>query len=279
MTDRLSRLAESWDQAAEGYEQYFVPRFAPWVRAAVDTIGSSLPDGPVLVPCCGTFPELDLLAPRFPGRKLVGIDLSAEMVRRARQRAASRAPADGGVGGPAGEVVGEVEVVQADATRLDPAWAAAAVVSVFGLQQLPDPAAGIRSWYDVLRPGGRLCVVYWPEVAEQSGPFALLDEIVGRGDSAWEDALIPALDGAVIERDELVSYPMVHPDAAAYFDAANLHGPLRARALERGDAYIADLRARYLAAAPVGEWTHHPQARLIAVRKQQSRGEAAPPTS
>ncbi|WP_427890280.1 class I SAM-dependent methyltransferase [Kribbella sp. GL6] len=262
MTDRLSRLAQSWDQAAEGYEQYFVPRFAPWVRTAVDTLGSSLPDGPILVPCCGTFPELDLLAPRFPDRKLVGLDLSAEMVRLARNRAG-----------------GLAEVVQGDAGRLDPGWGAAGVVSVFGLQQLPDPVAGIRSWYDVLRPGGRLCVVYWPEVAEESGPFALLDKVVGHADSAWEDALIPALDGAVIERDELVSYPMVHPDAAAYFDAANLHGPLRARALERGDAYIADLRARYLAEAPVGEWTHHPRARLIAVRKQPNRGEATPPTS
>ncbi|GAA1606302.1 MULTISPECIES: class I SAM-dependent methyltransferase [Kribbella] len=250
MTDRLSRLARSWDEAAEGYEQYFVPRFAPWVRAAVQTIGTSLPDGPILVPCCGTFPELDLLAPRFPDRKLVGLDLSAEMVRLARARAAGRA-----------------EVVQADATELDPAWAAAGVVSVFGLQQLPDPAAGIRSWYDVLRPGGRLCVVYWPEVAEETGPFALLDKVVGRGDSTWEDTLVPALHGAVIERDELVSFPMVHPDAAAYFDAANLHGPLRARALAHGDAYIADLRRRYLAEAPAGEWTHHPQARLIAVRR------------
>ncbi|MGZ0152062.1 class I SAM-dependent methyltransferase [Kribbella sp. WER1] len=248
MTDRLSRLARSWDEAAEGYEQYFVPRFAPWVRDAVDTIGTSLPDGPILVPCCGTFPELGLLAPRFPDRKLVGLDLSAEMVRLARERAAGRA-----------------EVVQADATKLDPQWSAAAVVSVFGLQQLPDPAAGLRSWYDVLRPGGRLCVVYWPEVAEQTGPFALLDKVIGRADNTWEHTLIPALEGAIVERDELVSHPMTHPDAAAYFDAANLHGPLRARALAYGDASIADLRRRYLAEAPTGEWTHHPQARLIAV--------------
>ncbi|WP_329002130.1 class I SAM-dependent methyltransferase [Kribbella sp. NBC_00709] len=252
MTDRLARLARSWDEAAEGYDAYFVPRFAPWVQAAVDEL-DDVPEGPIVVPCCGTFPELELLTPRFPGRRIVGIDLSAEMVRLARRRAS---------GQPL------VEVVQGDATTLDPALSAAAVVSVFGLQQLPEPAAAIRSWYDVLRPGGRLCVVYWPEFAEETGPFALLDEVIdGRRDRAWEDALIPALDGALVERDELVSYRMVHPDAAAYFDAADRSGPLRATALARGDGYIAELRASYLAKAPAGEWVHHPQARLISARR------------
>jgi SAM-dependent methyltransferase len=264
VTDRLSRLARSWDEAAEGYEQYFVPRFAPWVQAAVDAL-HTIPFGTVLVPCCGTFPELELLVPRFPERRIVGIDLSAEMVRLAGLRAA---------GHPL------VEVVQGDAATLDPAWSAAAVVSVFGLQQLPDPAAAIRSWYDVLRPGGRLCVVYWPEFAEETGPFALLDEVIdGRRDRSWEDALIPALDGAVVERDELVSFRMVHPDAAAYFDAADRSGPLRATALARGDEYIAELRASYLAKAPAGEWVHHPRARLISATKPPSRAAATPPTS
>jgi SAM-dependent methyltransferase len=264
VTDRLSRLARSWDEAAGGYEAYFVPRFAPWAQAAVDAV-PELPDGPVVVPCCGTFPELDLLAPRFPDRRIIGIDLSAEMVRLARRRAGERPL---------------VEVVQGDASRLDPAWSPAAVVSVFGLQQLPDPVTAIRSWYDVLRTDGRLRVLYWPEVIEETGPFELLDKVIGaERDRSWEDALLPALDGAVIERDELISYPMTHPDAATYFDAANHAGPLRALALARGDDYVADLRERYVAAAPAGEWTHRPRARLIAVRKPRSRAGAARPTS
>lgn len=81
--ERLSRTARGWDEAADGYRAYFVPRFAPWVKAAVEAV-AEVPDGPILVPCCGTFPELDLLGPRFPGRAIVGIDLSAEMVRLAR---------------------------------------------------------------------------------------------------------------------------------------------------------------------------------------------------
>ncbi|WP_410784699.1 class I SAM-dependent methyltransferase [Kribbella sp. C-35] len=264
MTDRLARLARSWDEAAEGYETYFVPRFAPWVRAAVDEL-HDVPDGPILVPCCGTFPELALLAPRFPGRRIVGIDLSAGMVRLARFRAA---------GNPL------VEVVQGDAMTLDPAWSAAAVVSVFGLQQLPDPVTAIRSWYEVLGPAGRLCVVYWPVNTEDTGPFAVLDKVIDAGrDSSWEDGLIPALDGALIERDVHLPFPMTHPGAAAYFDAANHAGPLRALALARGDDYIAELRAKFLAEAPAGEWTHHPRARLISVRKRLSREAVARPTS
>jgi SAM-dependent methyltransferase len=252
--ERRSRIAQGWDEAAVGYETYFVPRFAPWVKVAVEALGE-VPDGPVLVPCCGTFPELDLLGPRFPGRPIVGIDLSAEMVRLARERASG---------------LPEVDVLQGDAATLDPRWsgACAAVVSVFGLQQLPDPVAAMQSWYDALRPGGLMCVVYWPGVTEETGPFAVVAEVIGtRSDHSWEDQLLIALDGAVIERDELVSRPMTHPDAATYFDAANRSGSMRALALERGDDFIAELRKKYLQRAPTGEWTHHPNARLISVRK------------
>ncbi|MEU4198092.1 class I SAM-dependent methyltransferase [Kribbella sp. NPDC026611] len=245
------RLAESWDQAARGYEEYFVPRFAPWVRAAVDEL-TDLPDGPIVVPCCGTFPEVDLLAPRFPDRRITGIDLSAEMVRLAQQRAGDRAQA-----------------IQGDAAILDPSWSAAAVVSVFGLQQLPDPAAAIKTWYAALRPAGRLTVVYWPEHTEEAGPYTLLDQVLDLPvDASWEDALVPALEN--VDRDELIAFPITHPSAAAYFDAANNAGPLRATALARGDDYMAELRAKYLEQAPQGEWTHTPNARLISARKSGS---------
>ena len=75
MTDRI---ASGWDAAAEGYAAYYVPRFAPWVADGVRALAdSALPDGPVLVPCCGTFPELPALVEHLPGREIVGIDLWA----------------------------------------------------------------------------------------------------------------------------------------------------------------------------------------------------------
>ena len=101
-------LARGWDEAAEGYEAYYVPRFAPWVADAVAAVTDGpLPDGPVLVPCCGTFPELDALATQLPGRDVAGVDLSAGMLRLARARAAAYPGAT---------------VEQGDAATLDRRW-------------------------------------------------------------------------------------------------------------------------------------------------------------
>lgn len=261
MSEREERLARGWDAAADGYERYFVPRFAPWVRDAVRAVtAAALPDGPVLVPCCGTFPEVDALAAQLPGREIAGIDLSAGMLRRARERAA-RYP--------------RVRTVLGDAAALDPGWSGrcAAVVSVFGLQQLPAPDRAIGSWAAALRPGGRLSVVYWPERTEADGPFAHISEVVDRHvpptDSSWEDRLVAALaaQGAVLDRDERPSHPITHPDAAAYFDAYTRCGPLRALVDARGAAFVERLREEFLRGTPAGEWHHRPHARHIVAHR------------
>ncbi|MFG3340023.1 class I SAM-dependent methyltransferase [Glycomyces sp. NPDC048151] len=262
-TERLARLARAWSEAAAGYEDYFVPRFAPWVELAVDMVTEHpVPEGPVLVPCCGTFPELDLLAARLPGREIVGIDLSEGMVALARERTAAVPFADAVVG---------------DAQTLDARWSGrcAAVVSVFGLQQIPDPVAAVGSWVDALRPGGRLSIVFWPDATESDGPFALIAALLRERfpareeDSAWEDDLAAAVTGrgATLERDELPAFPMVHSSAAAYFDASAASGPLRALALSQDEDFMGDLRAEYLSRAPEGEWRHDPHARLITARR------------
>jgi SAM-dependent methyltransferase len=264
MTDRekqLARLARGWDEAVTGYEAYYVPRFAPWVGAAVRAITEQpLPEGPVLVPCCGTFPELDLLAEHLPGREIVGVDLSSGMVRRARERAASYP---------------RVSVVEGDASALGDRWAGgcAAVVSAFGLQQLPEPDLALGSWAAALRPGGRLSVVFWPHETESAGAFALMAEIVRAeapgGDWSWEDRLAAAVTaaGAVVERDELPSHPVSHPDAATCFEAHLRSGPLRPLAAERGDAFVGRLRAEFLRRSPQGEWRHRPRARHIVAHR------------
>ena len=260
MTDaeeRLSRTARGWDEAADGYQEYFVPRFAPWVKAAVEAV-AEVPDGPILVPCCGTFPELDLLAPRFPGRAIVGIDLSAEMVRLARERA-RRLPAS-----TSSRVMPRrsIDDGRAPARRSSRCSACSSYrprrqLSVRGSAR-SGRAAGCASSTgrrSPRRPGRS------PSSTKSSED---------RADRSWEDGLVDALEGAVIERDELVAYPMSHPSAAAYFDAADRAGPLRSLALARGDAFIAELRKQYVDQAPAGEWTHHPHARLLAVRKATS---------
>lgn len=215
---------------------------------------AALPDGPVVVPCCGTFPELDVLGGHLPGREIVGIDLSAGMAARARRRAG---------GDPL------VRVVVGDASELEPA-SAAAIVSVFGLQQLPEPDTALRSWARALRPGGVLSVVYWPHSTEPGGPFTVLSEVlrerVPAGDRSWEERLVAALEDTRLDRDEPLSFPMVHPDAGTFFTAHTRSGPMRPLADARGEEFIAELRAEFLRRAPEGEWRHRPAARHIVAR-------------
>lgn len=259
--DDPDRLAGAWDEAALEYERYFVPRFAPWVEAAVQAVAESMPpSGPILVPCCGTFPELPGLVAAHPDREIVGIDLSAGMVRLARERAASWPT---------------VRVVEGDAATLDPQWssACAGVVSVFGLQQLPDPVVALGEWVAALCPGGRLSVIYWPSVVEEDGPFALLDRVLAGhrppADDSWEgrigDAVIAA--GGTIERDDHPSFRMDHPDAETFWTAMTSGGPLRAMANARGDTFMQARRQEFLELAPSGPWRHQPRARWILARR------------
>jgi SAM-dependent methyltransferase len=147
------------------------------------------------------------------------------------------------------------------------------VVSVFGLQQLPEPDVAVRSWAAALRPGGRLSVVYWPGSTEADGPFALLGDVlrahVPAGDGSWESRLVPALtaQGVVVERDEQPSYPMSHPDATAFFDAHTRSGPMRPLVADRGDAFAERIRKEFIRRAPAGEWRHQPRARHLVARR------------
>jgi len=254
MTEELAR---AWDEAAEDYERYFVPRFAPWVAEAVRALtGGALPAGPILVPCCGTFPELPALVEAYPGREIVGIDLSAGMVALARARAGS---------------LPGVTVIEGDAAVLDRRWLGecAGVVSVFGLQQLPEPPAALARWAAALRPGGRMSVMFWSADTEQEGPFALFGRVLARhrppADVSWEGRLVPAVtaNGAVVVRDEEVPFAMSHDDASTIWAAMVCSGPWRALANARGEEFMRSVAREFLALAPEGEWHHRPRARLI----------------
>ncbi len=252
---RLDQLAHAWDEAASGYDAYFVPRFSSWVVRAVDAL-DKLPPGAIAIPCCGTGPEILLLAERYPGRHLLGVDLSSGMADRARRRVADRTNVDVRVG---------------DASDLCAMGSFAGVLSVFGLQQMPAPAAAIASWGKALLPGGVLSVIYWPEIVDEVGPFAWLRMALANriaADFTWEKALVPALGdaGLTIVRDELVSFEMMHDSADAFWDAVINSGPGRTLAA-RGDAFLRDVRNDFMQQASSGPILHRPNARhIIAAR-------------
>lgn len=52
--DRKQLLERSWTEVAALYENTFVPRFMPWTLETIrEFLAAGIPDGDVLVPCCG----------------------------------------------------------------------------------------------------------------------------------------------------------------------------------------------------------------------------------
>ena len=243
----MSVLVQSWNTVAAGYARYWVPRFRPWVIHAVDALGA-LPPGPVAVPCCGTGAELALLAARYPERELVGIDLSPGMIEVARHSAPPN-----------------VRLVVADAASLGGTWAG--VVSCFGLQQLPEPAAALRAWCQALTPGGRLVVALWTADIQDSGPYDALhapsQKIFGGTPRAWSEHLSTAAqEHAVLVSDSLVPYAISHAGPEEFWDAMVSDGPWQPR-LRRHPDKTAALREMFLAMWPPGPFSHTPHARIL----------------
>jgi SAM-dependent methyltransferase len=118
----------------------------PTVRAAWrDLLLSRLPEAPARIADlgCGTGTLSLLLADE--GYTVDGVDFSPEMVRRAQAKAGAR---------------DDVRFVEADAAAppLDPE-AYDVVLCRHVLWALPDPAAALRTWVELLAPGGRLILV------------------------------------------------------------------------------------------------------------------------
>jgi SAM-dependent methyltransferase len=256
-----ARVQQAWDEAALGYDAYFGPRFAPYLGAAVGALlahEARLPSGALLVPCVGPGRELVPLARAFPTREVRASDLSTSMVSRARERALEYA---------------NVSVEQADATRLQrPKAGAAALLSVFGLQLLPDPVAVLGSWLELLNKGGLAVIVLWPREAESAGPFHSMRSLLreaGLADGDWEAQLAPSASaaGARVLADTPLCFEMAHESAAGMWQALTQLGPLRGLLLARGEAFVAALGAQFVAELPRGALVHTPAARLLIIER------------
>lgn len=252
----------SWDHVAHGYDDYFAPRFAPYLGAAIGALlarRAELPLGAVLVPCVGPGHELCPLARALPDRRIMASDLSGEMVSLARRRSAG---------------LPNVSVERADAMTLEaPSCGVAAVLSVFGLQLLPDPALALGSWLSLLAPGGLAVVVYWPRDTEPSGPFFSMRHLLrgaGVADGTWEDELSARALGAgsrVVDQMPL-AFEIHHENAGVAWHGLTQLGPLRGLVLTRGQAEVDALGARFVAELPPGPLCHTPEARLLLLERR-----------
>ena len=183
-TDEIRRY---WDDQAEEYDTYPDHGLldSDTRSAWKDLLRTWLPTTPARVAdlACGTG-TMSVLAAEL-GHQVSAVDLSSEMVARARAKTA-----------PFGAAV---EVTQGDASN--PPLEAGDFDVVFArhvLWTLPDPTDALRRWATLLRPGGRMVLV--------EGRWGI--EVVGdKPDLPWS-AGVPSEELAQVVR-EVVGEPVV----------------------------------------------------------------------
>jgi SAM-dependent methyltransferase len=164
------------------------------LQARVIDLAAPAPGATVADVGCGNGAYLAELARRGFAGRVLGLDLSPDMLAAARDRLASaRAgvrPGGADPDGPAGQASpetavspGDVALLAADATALPlPDGVADLTLAMHMLYHVPDPSAAVRELRRVTRPGGRV-------VIGLNGLDHLreLREVVGavRGDGRW----------------------------------------------------------------------------------------------
>jgi ubiquinone/menaquinone biosynthesis C-methylase UbiE len=138
-----------WDRAADQYAAFWEPLLLRCSKQAV-AMAAPRPGERVLDVACGAGAATPLLSTCVaPDGDVLGVDLSAQMVRLAARRAAVQG-------------LTNVRFERMDAERLDLPDALSDVSTcVLGLMYPADPDAALREMARVLRPGGRCAVAVW----------------------------------------------------------------------------------------------------------------------
>lgn len=165
-------------------------RHYAWRRAVAREVAAA-PPGPVLDLATGTGDLAVAIRSGVPDRRVVGVDFSEAMLRRARRKLARC-----GVRG--------VILVAADALSLPfPDGTFACVASAFLLRNLEDLPRGLAEMRRVTRPGGRVVTfdIVWPAPTWWRRLFAL-----------YFAHLVPLLGGLVAGDREAYRYLPVSVD-------------------------------------------------------------------
>ena len=146
------RAAVTWTAMQDRLDAMFVPLTAVALEAAAPASGESVID--VGCGCGATVLELARLV--GPSGRVLGVDVSAPMAARARERIEA-----------AGFGNAQVRVSDAAAHAFPPG-AADLLFSRFGVMFFADPVAAFANLHGAIRPGGRLLFACWRPMAENS---------------------------------------------------------------------------------------------------------------
>jgi len=157
-----AHVEEAYARWAPVYDLAFTAIMAPGRRAAV--AAAQRRGGLILDVGVGTGLELPMFN---AGVKLVGVDLSEPMLRRAQMRVERK------------KLLQVAGLCVMDATRLAfPSEHFDAVVAPYVLTVVPDPAATLDELARVVKPGGEIVLVN--HVGAESGPIAWIERWLGR---------------------------------------------------------------------------------------------------
>jgi len=158
----LPMAEDCWDRAAQSYLDFWVPRLIPYYEDLVQKAGARAGER-VLVPAVGPGGELIALASAMKGQgSIVATDASPVMIEHAKAAA------------KAAEIAVPITFEVADASDvLGEKWDL--ILSAFGLWQLEERTAALRSWCEALTDEGRVALLEWGP-PDPTGPFELVDD-------------------------------------------------------------------------------------------------------
>lgn len=138
-----SAVAALFDALADDYDQTGIDFFAPIAAGLVDALDPRSGESCVDLGCGRGVVTLGLAERVLPEGAVVGLDVSSGMIAHARQLLSARGF--------------DVDLLVGDASDPPlPRGAADVVAASLVLFFLPDPAAALARWVDLLAPGGRI---------------------------------------------------------------------------------------------------------------------------